>query len=119
MEAKSQKDPGNALTKEEHGQLLNSFEWFKQQYPQYEGIKVSIHPTALASPSTVITDTMVLTLKGLASLVSYVRELLSELCASNAPAETLEARCEARLRELNLSPRQLCNTFLEPFEHAV
>jgi len=117
MEAKSRKDPGKPLTKKEHGQLLNAFEWFKEQYPEYRGIKVVVHPNTLASQSVVAGDTMVLTLKSLASLISRARELLSGLCASNAPAETLEARCEARLRELKLSPQQLRSTILEPFEH--
>lgn len=117
MEAKSRKDPSKPLTKKEHGQLLNAFEWFKQEYPEYRGIKAVVHLSTLASPSVVATDTMVLTLKSLASLVSCARELLSELCGSNAPLEALKVRCEARLGELNLSPRQLRNTFLEPFEH--
>lgn len=118
MEVKSRKDPKNPLTKAEHGQLLSSFEWFKQEYPGYQGTKVSVHPTALASQSVVTSDTMVLTLRSLASLVACARELLSELCGSNAPTEELKVRCEARLGELNLSPQKLCDTFLQPLQHS-
>jgi replicative superfamily II helicase len=116
MEVKSRKDPKNPLTKAEHGQLLSSFEWFKQEYPSYQGIKVSVHPTALASQSFVTTDTMVLTLRSLASLTACARELLSELCGSNDPREALKVRCEARLGKL--SPQQLCDEFLQPLQHS-
>ena len=115
IEAKSRKDVDNPLTKEEHGQLLNSFEWFKQKYPQHNGYKVIVHPNAVASTSTAATDTYALTLDKLLSLVSSTGELVSDFVASIAPPETLKARCEAKLAQLKLTPAQLIRTFLEPF----
>ena len=35
IEAKSRKKEKNALTKEDHGQLLVAAEWFAANYPQY------------------------------------------------------------------------------------
>jgi hypothetical protein len=49
IEAKSRKQPGNPLTKNEHGQLLNAVEWFKAAYPGFTHIPVSAHPNTMAT----------------------------------------------------------------------
>ena len=118
MEAKSQKLGGNPLTKEEHGQVLNSFEWFKLKYPQYTGYKVVVHPNSLCSAQVPAEETFALTLAQLGALVSHVRDLLSELTSSRADTEILRARCQQRLAELQLTAEQLGANFLTPFRNA-
>lgn len=120
MEAKSNKNPKNALTKKEHEQLLEAFEWFRAHYPtQAEGVKISVHPNALASKEVTPNDTMVLTLDNLSILVSNVRELLTELCSSDRSDEaSLRAKCELRLRDLELKPAQIRARFLVPLAKA-
>ncbi len=117
MEAKSNKEPNNPLTKKEYGQLLTSFEWFRNQYPRYEGVKITVHPNALALHEVVPSDTMVLTLNNLAVLVSHIRELLSELCSGTHEEAALRARCKAKLRELDLNPDRIRAKFLQPLSN--
>ena len=49
IEAKSRKKQKNALTKEQHGQLLVAMQWFQQEYPNYHGIPVSIQASNWAT----------------------------------------------------------------------
>jgi hypothetical protein len=44
IEAKSRKKEKNALTKDDHGQLLVAAEWFAANYPGYSVVRVSVHP---------------------------------------------------------------------------
>jgi len=116
IEAKSRKNHDNALTKEEHGQLLNSAEWFKQQYPQYSCIRVSIHPNLNVTKSTVTNESKVLTLAKLNQLVTEICTLLSSLCESVASYAELIVRCEQLLASSALTPKVLVEEYLVPFE---
>jgi hypothetical protein len=117
IEAKSQKKPTNPLTKGEHGQLLEAFEWFRQEYPEVDGLKVVIHPNTKSTESVSAHDTFALTLDSLLRLIPNVRQLLSDLAGMSADESVLASKCEQRLRELNLTPDGL-TSFLAPFESA-
>ena len=117
IEAKSRKDEDNALTKEEHGQLLEAYEWFGQNYPGIKGYKVVVHPNAVTTAAVTAGDSFALTLQGLAILLTNARELITQLCAITDDT-TLGAACEEILFRLRLTPAQLVNHFLEPFRNA-
>lgn len=114
IEAKSRKTKAKPLTKEEHGQLLEAFEWFQQQYPNVKGYKVVLHPNAVATEAVTATDSFALTFERLSVLLTNTRELITQLCA--LPTETtLKTECEKRLAVLDLTPARLVEKFLEPF----
>ena len=115
MEAKSKKKPDNRLTKAEHGQLLQSAEWFRSHYKGLDGLRVVVHPDALATESVTVGDTLALTLPKLGELVGSVRTLLTELSSEPMPSAALVARCESRLDSLHLRPSQIANHYLAPF----
>jgi len=52
----------------------------------------------------------------LSEMVSDARILVSELCGSSAPPETLSAKCESKINELKLTPEGIIEHFLTPFE---
>lgn len=101
IEAKSRKDEKNALTKEEHGQLLVAQEWFDSQYPGYECVRVSVHATNRATAAAAASESYALTYEKLAALVSDARALFTKLCESQLPPNELVAECA---RELARSP---------------
>ena len=89
IEAKSRKNRGNALTKDQHGQLLNAAEWFKDAYPQRSCIRVSIHRNVIATKTTVTGESKALTLDKLNELIADGRQLLVTLCESVVPHDEL------------------------------
>lgn len=116
IEAKSRKKKDNALTKDEHGQLLNAAEWFKEQYPGHRCVRVSVHPNATASPSVVAGDSRALTFEGLNSLVANTRQLLTELSDSAVGVDELTHRCEGLLEAHRLTPDAIAADYLVPFQ---
>ena len=86
IEVKSRKDKDNPLTKEEHGQLLNAAEWFKEQYPHYSGIRVSMHPNVMTTDSTVPGESKALTYEKLNGLIADARALIVALVRINDPS---------------------------------
>jgi hypothetical protein len=118
IEVKSNKEPTKPLTKKEHGQLLDSFEWFKQQYAQYEGTKVIVHPNDQATPEVNAKGTMVLTLNDVSVLASQVHLLLEELCNSGtSDPKVLKKRCETGLRELGLKSDMIRKAYLKQLKN--
>ena len=115
IEAKSKKLPHNLLSKAEHGQLLQSAEWFHTHYQGMNGLRVVVHPNALATGSVTVGDTMALTLSKLGELVGSVRTLLNDLSSEQIPRQALISKCESRLGELHLRPGQIANGYLVPF----
>jgi len=101
IEAKSRKLKKNSLTKENHGQLLVAEQWFNQNYPAYEAVRISVHPTNKATKSASATDTYALTFEKLAALISDTRALLIKLCESQLDDVELATECA---RELKISP---------------
>jgi Holliday junction resolvase len=115
IEAKSRKEEKNALTKGQHGQLLQATEWFEKEYPGYSGIRVSVHPNARATKSVTPGDSKALTLDKLAELVRDTRLLLQELCTPGLSQDEIEMRCEQLLQKSHLQPQKLIQHYLVPF----
>ena len=115
MEVKSRKQSNSRLTKAEHGQLLQSCEWFQVHYPNVVGVRVVVHPNAYATESVTIGQTMALTMPKFSELVGSVRTLLEELSAIPMEEQALVAKCEARLIDLSLTPAKIGNTYLTSF----
>lgn len=115
MEAKSRKSANNPLTKEEHGQLLDAEQWFKQQYPNLDCIRISVHPSAFAHEVTA-EATKVLTLDNLLKLVVEVRDLLNTLTNSLAASNDLIIQCSSLLIKSHLTPQNLIQKYLVPFK---
>ena len=115
IEAKSKKQPKNRLTKEEHGQLLQSAEWFQTRYEGVNGVRVVVHANAFATEAVTVGDTMALTLTKLGELVGSVRTILKELSSEPMHRATMVARCESRLDALHLRPSQIGDHYLTPF----
>jgi hypothetical protein len=116
IEAKSRKKEKNALTKEQHGQLLVAAEWFASEYPGYECVRVSVHPKNQATRSAVAGASHALTNEKLMSLVSDARLLLSTLSESQLDTEILEAECNRLLDSSNLRSDRIANNYLVPFD---
>ncbi|MBA7698084.1 hypothetical protein ES703_106759 [subsurface metagenome] len=117
IEVKSRKEAKNALTKDEHGQLLESFQWFQEQYPDVQGYKVVVHPNALVTDVVTSKGSYALTLTNLAVLLTNTRQLISELCSIPMSDSTLIAKCDKLLTDHILSPNLLIDKFLEPFHN--
>lgn len=115
IEAKSRKKEKNALTKIEHGQLLVASEWFKREYPDYDCVRVSVHPHNLANRAAMADFSYVLTYEKLNSLISDTRALLTVLCNSQLDAINLEMECACLLETSNLRSSRLKDSYLVPF----
>ena len=117
IEAKSRKKEKNALTKEQHGQLLVAAEWFIKSYPNYECVRVSVHPKNYATKSAVAGASHALTYEKLMSLVSDARLLLSSLSESQLDSEMVEAECNRLLTDSRLRADRIVNNYLIPFDN--
>jgi replicative superfamily II helicase len=116
IEAKSHKKQKNALTKVEHGQLLVAEEWFKENYPNHNCVRVSVHPNPVSTESAVTTRSKALTFYKLNQLISDVKSLLSNLCESQIDSDELVLRCERLLSTSTLKPQSFTESYLVPFE---
>jgi len=115
IEAKSRKKPTNPLTKEEHGQLLNSAAWFAQYYPTYAPIRLVVHPNDTVTASVPVDGSYVLTLTRLHDLAANARTLLADLCSISAPTDEVVARCDQLLDTLPVRPHMIVDHYLAPF----
>lgn len=116
ISAKSRKEKNNPLTKHEHGQLLEDYEWFQQEYPHIKGYKVVIHPNTLKYENVTTADTFALSLSSLLTLVIRTKELITNLCTLTTTEAG--AKCERSLSALDLTPDKITVKFLEPFHNA-
>lgn len=115
IEAKSRKSEKNALTKEQHGQLLVAEEWFNAHYKGFGCVRVSIHATNKATAAAAADDSFALTYAKLAALVSDARVLFTSLCESQLKLEELVAECARELAKSTLRADRLKATYLTPF----
>ncbi|MEK4948713.1 DEAD/DEAH box helicase [Carnobacterium sp. FSL W8-0810] len=115
IEAKSRKKEKNPLTKIEHGQLLIASEWFKKEYPDYDCVRVSVHPHSLASDTAIADFSYVLTYEKLHSLISDIRAFLTVLCHSQLDESNLEIECAHMLESSNLHSRRIKDSYLVLF----
>jgi|CZKX01.1.fsa_nt_gi replicative superfamily II helicase len=116
IEAKSRKNPTNALTKAQHGQLLVSENWFKETYPKMTGVRVAIHPSVTATKNAVPAGTKALTLAKLDELIGEARQLVTALSESGHPDAELADYCEGLLEGSNITPDRLVKRYLIDFE---
>lgn len=116
IEAKSRKNRSNALTKEQHGQLLNAVEWFRREYTHMRAIRVSVHPNVQITRSTVVNETKALTYDKLNELVSDARYFLNAVCESPLAHDELVIRCTQLLEASKLTPDLLPEYYLVPFD---
>lgn len=115
IEAKSRKNGKNALTKEEHGQLLVAEEWFREHYKGGDCQRVSVHAKNMATKAAAATGSYALTYQKLASLISDARALLSTLCESQLTSNDLVAECARQLVDSPLEARKLSKSYLTAF----
>lgn len=115
IEAKSRKKEKNALTKEDHGQLLIAAEWFKRNYPHYSCVRVSVLPDNRATRAAEADASHALTYETLAALVDEARVLLTKVCDSQLAGESLVIECQRHLDASHLTPDRLIERYLLPF----
>ena len=115
IEAKSRKKEKNALTKDEHGQLLIAQQWFLTNYPGYTAVRVSVHPTNRATRAAIATESYALTNEKLTALVADSRSLLTKLCESQLAAESLEAECAREMEHSAIRADKLLQGYLVRF----
>ena len=116
IEAKSRKNEKKALTKDEHGQLLVAAEWFKKNYPQYNCVRVSVHPKNIATKAAVAGATHALTYEKIAVLISDTRVLLTTICDSQLPDSEIPAECGRLLAKSNLHATRLLENYFILFQ---
>ena len=116
IEAKSRKKEKNALTKGEHGQLLVAAEWFSSHYPEYQCVRVSVHPRAQATKAAVAGASHALTYENLAALVSDARSLLTTLCESQLSGAAFLGECSRLLEKSSLRADRLVGKYLVLFK---
>ncbi|MBL8276467.1 MAG: DEAD/DEAH box helicase [Pelomonas sp.] len=115
IEAKSRKKGKNALTKEQHGQLLVAQEWFEANYPDYEVVRVSVHPNNVATKAASAGESYALTYEKLAALISDARVLLTELCESQLADKDLVSECAKSLKRSQVRSGALVENYLQHF----
>jgi replicative superfamily II helicase len=115
IEAKSRKKMKNALTKEDHGQLLVAAEWFAKHYPTYQCIRVSVHPENTATKAAVAGASHALTYFSLAKLIDDCRALLTKLSDSQLSGVDLKAECDSYLANSPLNAKNFVSSYLQKF----
>lgn len=115
IEAKSEKEEYNPLTKKDFGQLLSSVEWFKSKYPQCSYTPISILHNANSTNSIVINDTKALTYDSLRLLISESRQFFEEICTWTISSQEAIIRCEQQLQNSNLQLDSIIQKFLSDF----
>ncbi len=118
IESKGKKKGGSILGKQDHGQLLVSEEWYRQQYPSRRCIRVQIHPTDKATKPAMAENTYVLTLDKLGQLVGALRAVLTEVCLATGTTQARLHLCKGLLKQHDLTPRQLIDRYLTKFSVA-
>ncbi len=116
FEAKSRKKAKNALTKDDHGQLLVAAEWFSKNYQHYRYVRVCVHPKNRATKAAVAGASHALTYEKVAALVSDARAVLTALCESQLSDAELVAECSRLLAQSPLNADRLVDSYLLPFE---
>ena len=116
IEAKSRKKQKNALTKQNHGQLLVSQLWFTSAYPGHSAVRVSMHPNIAATRDSVPVGVKALTYEKLQELIGDTRAMLSSLCESQVPPAQLGALAERFLQQSNLRSDRLVATYFVDFQ---
>jgi len=109
---KHRKDAKNALTKDEHGQLLTSQQWAQDNYPKRKIVGFIVHPTDESTKPAAAEKTSVLTLAKLGELVGVARQFYTDLCSSTAQGAALEKVCAELLAKHGLTAEDIGKRFL-------
>ena len=115
IESKGNKQAKNPLGKVDHGQLLVSAEWFKEQYPGRTCVRVQLYPTDRATQPAMAQNTFALTFEDLDRLVSAVRAVLREVCLATTTTQGRLRLCEELLKRHNLTPQELIGQYFTKF----
>ncbi|MBK1871598.1 DEAD/DEAH box helicase family protein [Marinobacter sp. 1-3A] len=116
LEAKSRKKATNPLNKDNHGQLLVADEWFKDKYPGFQSIRVSVHPNSFSTDQAEAHNSFVLTYESLQRLITEARQLVAFLAESKLPHGDLELECSQHLERSKIRYDQLAENFFIPFK---
>lgn len=116
IEAKSRKKSQNPLKKEEHGQILVSEVWFKAAYPDFQSVRVSVHPTASATKASVPIGLKALTYERLQLMVDDARALLAGICESQVAVDQLPAVIDKALMPSNLRADRVSTAYFVEFQ---
>lgn len=99
------------ITKEEVGELLNSINWFKQEYPEKKLTPILLHPfSTLAKDAFPPADTLILTPDDLSRLAAPVRNFSSAL-TSKAPEAWTVTEVSDLITSHDLAPRDVRSRF--------
>ena len=116
IEVKSMKKPENKFVKRDMGQLLTSFEWFKEKYLDVKGIPISVHANDNAESRLATGNVKVLTLGKIIELISELRAFLIEICRDDLSDEYLVKTCEESLKKHRLLHTDLIRIYLQQFK---
>ena len=116
IEAKSRKKSKNALSKENHGQLLVSQLWFTGAYPKYSAVRVSVHPNAVATQPSVPRGVKALTYEKLQELVDDARAFLAAVCESQVPPAQLASVIDKALVSSGIRADRLVDRYFVDFK---
>ena len=116
IEAKSRKKAKNALTKDEHGQLLVAAEWFVANYPEFDVVRVSVHPKNRATKAAVAGASHALTYEKLVALVADSRAFLTKVCESQLSPAELVTECSRILAKSTIHANRLVDSYLVHFD---
>ncbi len=115
IEAKSRKDGKNSFTKEEHGQLLVAEQWFKKEYPGYKAVRVSVHPSNIATEAAIASGSYALTYEKLNAMIADARTLFRKLSESQLTDIEVEAECTRLLEVSSIRADRLLEHYMVPF----
>jgi len=115
IEAKSRKGGKNALTKEQHGQLLVAENWFKINYPHHNCTRISVHPNDIATKASSADGSYALTFEAIAELRAEVRSILVTVAESQVAESELPSIAEQALEESNINLEGMIAKYLKPF----
>jgi len=115
IEVKSRRKYKNPFTKDHHGQLLVATKWFREQYPEYSYIGVSVHPNKTATKNAIARDTRALTYEKLNELISNARSLFIDLCELSIEKNEIVDSCSRLINKWKISPDKLIEEYLLPF----
>lgn len=91
-------------------------EWFKQEYPNHEFIRASVHLHNNASSNAWAKESYVLTYTNLNLLVEEIREFLNNLIRSQLDKTNLEIECESKLVKTSLTYDKIIEKYFKKFK---
>ena len=101
IEVKNDKDVQTPFNKKDNGQMLDSIEWFKQNYPGFKHIPLVIgHNNIVTANSSVSPSLRFITPKELDSIVSALREVLTKMVRYYSSGD--KTACDGLIQKFHL-----------------